>query len=275
MSKLLLYLQKINDVSMNYFTEQSIELANQKDYLDQLFSVYPLSPDSIREIDSNIWGNIKECYDNHDNIGLFESLLKLDLFPIKDGYVPYFRRDRSAISRNPMTVNRICGRVRELGLDRLYEKCTQPKETNRQMGPLFRRWVASGTLGLFPVSEEEFTATCNNAILDGSDTQLKMFAINNLGYTRSDKGIDFIARFNNKYVIGEAKFISDEGGHQNDQFLDAMTTLRTPTQENVINIAILDGVLYIPGKKKMYKEITTNNIPVMSALLLRDFLYSL
>lgn len=93
MSKLLLYLQKINDVSMNYFTEQSIELANQRDYLDQLFSVYPLSPDSIREIDFNIWGNIKECYDNHDNIGLFESLLKLDLFPIKDGYVPYFRRD--------------------------------------------------------------------------------------------------------------------------------------------------------------------------------------
>ena len=91
----------------------------------------------------------------------------------------------------------------------------------------------------------------------------------------SDKGIDFIARFNNEYVIGEAKFISDEGGHQYDQFLDAMTTLRTPTQDNVISIAILDGVLYIPGKKKMYREITTNNIPVMSALLLRDFLYSL
>ena len=59
---------------MNYFTEQSIELANQKDYLDQLFSVYPLSPDSIREIDSNIWNNIKQSYDNHDNIGLFDSL---------------------------------------------------------------------------------------------------------------------------------------------------------------------------------------------------------
>lgn len=260
---------------MNYFTEQSIELANQRNYLDQLFAVYPLSPDSIREIDPALWQRIEQSYNSQDNVALFNSLLDLDLFPIKDGYVPYFRRDRSAISRNPNTVNRICGRVRELGLDRLYEKCTQPKETNRQMGPLFRRWVASGTLGLYPVSEDEFTATYDNAILDGSDAQLKMFAVNNLGYTRLDKGIDFIARFNNKYVIGEAKFISDEGGHQNDQFLDAMTTLRTLTREDVINIAILDGVLYIPGRKKMYKEITTNDIPVMSALLLRDFLYSL
>ncbi|MBQ5843791.1 MAG: restriction endonuclease [Alistipes sp.] len=259
---------------MNYFTQQSIELANQRDYLDQLFSVYPLSPDSIREIDSDVWHSIEYSYNNHDNIGLFEALLKLKLFPIKDGYVPYFRRDKSAISRNPKTVNRICGRVRELGLDRLYEKCTQPKETNRQMGPLFRRWVESGTLGLKPIPTEMFVANDDNAILSGSDAQLKDFAQQYLGYSR-DKGVDFIARFNGKYVIGEAKFISDEGGHQNDQFLDAMTTLRTPMRDNVVSIAILDGVLYIPGDKKMYKEITTNDILVMSALLLRDFLYSL
>lgn len=29
---------------MNYFLTQSIELANQRDYLDQLFRVYPMSP---------------------------------------------------------------------------------------------------------------------------------------------------------------------------------------------------------------------------------------
>lgn len=37
----------------------------------------------------------------------------------------------------------------------------------------------------------------------------------------------------------------------------------------------MDGVLYIPGKKKMYNAITSENINVMSALLLRNFLYSL
>jgi len=36
---------------MNYRTQLSIELANQRDYLDQLFKVYPTVPDTIREID--------------------------------------------------------------------------------------------------------------------------------------------------------------------------------------------------------------------------------
>ena len=259
---------------MNYFTRQSIELATQRNYLDLLFSVYPLSPDSVREIDQYVWNRIEKSYRNQDNNTLFRALLDLKLFPIKDGYVPYFRRDPSAISRNPQTVNRICGRVRELGLDKLYEKCTQPKETNRQMGPLFRRWVESGTLGLFPVEEYQFRRSKDNAILSGSDAQLMEYAQNYLGYTR-DKGVDFLGRFNGKYVIGEAKFISDEGGHQNDQFLDAMTTLHNPTRSDVVNIAILDGVLYIPGKKKMYTAITTEDVPVFSALLLRDFLYQL
>lgn len=68
---------------MNYYTQLSIELANQRDYLDQLFRVYPLSPDFIREIDNNVWNEITEAYDRNDNIALFSSLLKLDLFPIK------------------------------------------------------------------------------------------------------------------------------------------------------------------------------------------------
>lgn len=259
---------------MNYFTEQTIELANQRDYLDQLFKVYPFSPDSIRNIDNEIWNNIENSFNSNDNVKLFKALLELDLFPIKDGYVPYFRKDSTAINRNPNTVNRICGRVRELGLDKLYERCTQPKETNRQMGPLFRRWVSSGALGIMPSDLETFQGTTNNAILDGSDAQLLEFAKTKLNYKR-DKGIDFLARFNGQYIIGEAKFISDEGGHQNDQFLDAMTTINSSAARNVKKIAILDGILYIKSRKKMFKTITENDYPIFSALLLRDYLHSL
>lgn len=259
---------------MNYYTKLSIELANQRNYLDQLFSVYPLQPDSIREVDPNIWNRIEKSYNKNNNEDLFKALLELKLFPVKDGYVPYLRHDPSAIQRNPNTVNRICGRIKEMGLEKLYEKVTQPKETNRQMGPLFKRWIRSGVLGIHPVSEKQFIETDDNAVLDGSDKLLMDFAKKNLGYTR-DKGLDFIGRFNGKYVIGEAKFISDEGGHQNDQFLDAMTTISQPLNHDVIPVAILDGVLYIKSNKKMYTEITSSDIPVFSALLLRDFLYQI
>ncbi|MCQ2200179.1 MAG: restriction endonuclease [Paludibacteraceae bacterium] len=259
---------------MNRFTELSIDLANQRNYLDMLFKVYPLAPDSIREIDSSLWNSIESSFNSSSNVELFKALLKLDLFPVKDGYVPYFRRDPSAIERNPATVNRICGRIRELGLDKLYEKCTQPKETNRQMGPLFKNWVNSGVLGYFPVDYKTFVSSKDNAILLGSDADLKNAASELIGYDRN-KGLDFFARFNGTYVIGEAKFISDEGGHQNDQFEDALLTIKSDTKKQVKKIGILDGVLYIKGKKKMYTAITSSDVPVMSALLLRDYLNTL
>ena len=41
-----------------------------------------------------------------------------------------------------------------------------------------------------------------------------------------DKGLDFIARFNGKYVIGEfPKFLTDFGGHQNAQFNECSKNL--------------------------------------------------
>lgn len=261
---------------MNYFTKLSIELANQRDYLDQLFRVYTLAPDSIRTISDKVWRDIEKSFKVGDNITLINKLLDLELFPVKDGYLPYLRRDRSAITRNPQTVNRICGRVKELGIDKLYERITEPKETNRQMGPLFRKWLDSGAIGVTPCSVEEFQSSESNAILRGTDSALRDFAANFLGFRRKDgKGFDLIARFNGKYVVGEAKFITDEGGHQNDQFLDAMTTVNTPAPSNVIPIAVLDGVLYIRSRKKIHSAITKKDVSVMSALLLRDFLYSL
>ncbi len=101
------------------------------------------------------------------------------------------------------------------------------------------------------------------------------FAREHLKY-KHDKGLDFIGRFNGKYVIGEAKFLTDFGGHQNAQFNDAIATLRTPGVK-AITVAILDGVLYIKGKNKMYRDITEKykNDNIMSALVLREFLYQI
>lgn len=106
------------------------------------------------------------------------------------------------------------------------------------------------------------------------------FAREHLGYTR-DKGLDFIGKFNNTYILGGAKFLTDLGGHQNAQFEDAITTMRHEmkrTDNNVKVISILDGVLYIQGKHKMFKKITEefeDDEVIISAVLLRDYLYSL
>lgn len=258
---------------MNYWTQLSVDFASQRNYLDELFRVYPTIPEGIRDIDLQLWSKVENAFQKNNNLDLLQTLLKFDLFPIKDSYVAYLKRDATSIARNPETVNRLCGRLYGMGLSKIQEKCTEPKETNRQIGPLFKNWLNSGALGIQPVSMHQFLSSNNNAILNATDAEMMSFANANLGYNR-DKGLDFVARFNGKFVIGEAKFLTDFGGHQNAQFADAISTISAITKPDVIKIAILDGVLYIPNKGKMYNYISSNNYNIMSSLVLNEFLYS-
>ena len=260
---------------MNYWTELSIEYANQRSYLDDLFQVYPTIPEGIRDINADRWINIEKAFDKKNNDALIRELLKLNLFPIKDSYIAYLKRDASSIDRNLKTISRICGRLYEMGLDKIFERCSEPKETNRQIGPFFKRWINSKTLGIQPVGLDDFIKNKKDAILNGSDKQLMDFAAGELNYKHT-KGLDFIGRFNGKYVIGEAKFLTDFGGHQNAQFNDAISTIKAKNVK-AVKVAILDGVLYIKGKNKMYKDINTKykDLNIMSSLVLREFLYQI
>ena len=118
-------------------------------------------------------------------------------------------------------------------------------------------------------------SSSQNCILNSTDKIMKEFAQKFLGFTR-DKGIDFLAKFNGKYIIGEAKFLTDFGGHQNAQFSDAINTLHSlKKSHNIIPVAILDGVLYISSNNKMYKYLQSHpKENILSALVLREFLYS-
>jgi hypothetical protein len=260
---------------MNYWTNLSIEYANQRNYLDDLFKVYPTIPEGIRDIEKYAWKEVEKAFKAKAKLGLLRSLLKMKLFPIKDSYVAYLRRDLSALERNPKTVSRLCGRLYEMGLNEIYQRCSEPKETNRQIGPLFRRWLEKGSLGVPLLSPEKFVNSNRNAILSGTDIQLLTVAREKLGYKR-EKGLDFVGRFNGKYVIGESKFLTDFGGHQNAQFNDAMALLETK-KVKAVKLAILDGVLYIKGKNKMHRYLydCSSEYNILSALVLREFLYQL
>ena len=265
---------------MNYWTNLSVDFAQQRNYLDELYKVYPITPNIRREISKNCEEKVREAFDKNNNVMLVRELLELDLFPIKDSYVAYLKKDKSAIDRNPQTINRIAGTLFQMGIEEIINKCTEPKETNRQIGPMFKRWLDTGAIGVPIIKEaEKFLNYNENCIFNVSDAEMKKFAKKYLGFKR-EKGIDFIAKFNNKYVIAEAKFITDMGGHQNAQFDDAIRTMQTSFEDKIVTnevipIAIMDGVLYIKGNHKLYRYL--ENHPeqiIISALLLREFLYS-
>ena len=260
---------------LNPWMEMSIKYAGQRSYLDDLFHVYPTIPEGIRDINGRLWKDVEKAFKKRGNISLLENLLKLDLFPIKDSYVAYLKRDKSALKRNPATADRLAGRLYEMGLDEIFSRSSEPKETNRQIGPLFKRWLRNKSLGVEPLKLDKFLKAKGNAVLDASDAEMMVFARKHLSY-RHNKGLDFIGRFNGKYIIGEAKFLTDFGGHQNAQFNDAIATVKARGVK-AITVAILDGVLYIEGKNKMFKDITSRlkDENIMSALVLREFLFQI
>ncbi len=260
---------------MNKWTKLSIEYANQRSYLDDLFQVYPTIPNGIRIIDENIWKEVKISFEKQDNKALIKNLLKLEKFPVKDSYVSFLRMDASAIERNPQTINRLSGNIYEIGLSKLYEKCTKPKGTNTQMGGKFTDWLNKGILCVKPISLEEFENTNQNAILKAGGKLLTEFAKEKFGYSKK-KGLDFVARFNGKYVIAETKFISAVGGNQGTAFTDVTTTI-TNKINGAITIGIIDGIPWLKNKSPYYTKIITDyqNYNIMSALVLREFLYQL
>ena len=259
---------------MNHWTERSIILANNDCYLDQLFTVYPIQPNPLREIDENTWTEISHAFNNNDNNTLIDLLLDLDLFPIKDPYIRYLKRDRESVQRNPQTVERLTTEIRNFTLEELRNKCSEPKETNRQMGPLFNNWISNSNLGLETFTDINlFENGDGNRCFIGTDEQKKDFVRRRFNH-RLPKGFDFLAVYNGRFVLGEAKLITDFGGHQQVQFDDAMRLISTGI--DAVCVAILDGVIYInEGNNKMQNEIRESDSNIMSALLLGGFLESL
>lgn len=174
----------------NIWTQKSIDYAEGKSYLDDLYAVYPVVHSNIRKVDEGVMARVERYFNERDNYNLIKSLLELDLFPVKDSYIPYLRKSDSAIRRNLKIIERICGDLYEMGYREIYKRCTEPKEANRQMGPMFRNWLKSGALGLFPVPENSFVCNANNAILDGSDSSMMDFARPKV-WLRAKQGLGF------------------------------------------------------------------------------------
>jgi hypothetical protein len=51
---------------MEYWTDLSIQFASQRNYLDELFKIYPIIPDGIRDIDENKWKHVENSFNAHD-----------------------------------------------------------------------------------------------------------------------------------------------------------------------------------------------------------------
>ncbi len=263
---------------MNRWCEKSIEIAQNGDYLDRLFEIYPISQNPERPMLDDKKSKIEYAYLNEDKVTLLTECFNAEVSPIKNSYIGFFKQDPSAFDRNPKMLNRIYKEIFDLGLDTIIQRMERPAESNRQMGQCFKKYVQSGKLDIeLTDCVDDFFASDKDLILLQSDKTLGEIARINFGYGRNT-GLDFMCRKNGTYVIGEAKFISASGGNQTNQFNSAInifSSITTTTKYKVCPIAILDGVIYLAGNNRFFATLQRSNDNIMSALLLKDFLEEL
>jgi len=260
---------------MNPWIEKSIELANTENYLDRLHQVYPVQQEGRRPLPPELKTELAAIYHSGNDLALVKRLLGLRKkfrFPIKDPYVAFLGKNPKFCELNPSTIARVAQTIRSLGFEGMIASLEEPIEFNRQIGTLFKKWISQIGYPLLP--EEDFQTASGIAFLQGSNGELKNVANEKLG-CQLQKGPDFVAKVqkasSTQYIIGETKFITEFGGHQNAQFEDAMRLLADNTG-NAERIAILDGVVWIRDSTKMYRRVCNLAKPAFSALLLKEFL---
>lgn len=258
---------------MNDWTQKSIQIANSPAYLDKLQKIYDVSDNAPRIVSRELVANAKRYYDAKNKLELIKTLIKFEKFPIDDSYIAFFRRYPNSLNENPETIERIGNRLLSMGFEDMVERLEEPKVANRQIGIKFHAWLKKNftfcdTEAFLRYSGDQFV------FLNGSDANLKDFANSNLGCNLT-KGIDLCAKINNQYVIGESKFICDQGGHQTTQLKDAIHLMDT-NAGRAIRIAVLDGTVWIKGENQFYKMVSNlgDEKIALSALLLEKFLMS-
>lgn len=256
---------------MNEWIRKSIEFANSPGYLDRLYEVYPIVQGLERKIDEKVKNELKRIYDSGNDTTLIKRLLELPKFPVNDPYVAFLRKNKNFLEYNPQTVNRIAQQIKAMGFDAMIDGVTQPKVSTKQLGTLFKKWIPKIGYSILPV--DEFEASEGIAFLQGSDALLKNFANRRLD-CELDKGLDFLAKVRDIYVIGEAKFLTDYGGAQNANFEDALRLIKSK-KGKAIRIDVLDGVVWIKNSTKMFNTVCNLKEVALTALLLKEFLESI
>lgn len=259
---------------MNIWTEKSFKIAKENRYLDKISIVYPVNlseEENIVNDDSR--KEIKRLLNIHSPKKLISYLLKFKKFPFDDPYVGFIRSFEDALSTNPKTVRRICKRLKSLDTEEIIEGINRPKSASRKFGHYFSHWIHKQYKVL---SENKFLKTNRGiVVLEGGDKKLKEFAKKYLNYDRR-KGLDFVVKIRDIYVIGESKFVSSPGGTQDKSVREVMSLVKNNSDEKFIKVGLVDGVPWV-ASSTLYRslhDLETNEY-IMSALCFNDFLKSL
>ncbi len=262
---------------MNKWVQKSIELANAPGYLDKLTDIYPAIPTKRPPLPELVKEKIKELVSQSRFLEAIKLLVSLKgyPFPMEHPYVSLLRANPELLEQNPKVVEQISHILASLGPEDIIKGCERPPDLNRQMGPRFKNWLRKHFTprGYKFLSEYAFSNYQGEAFLNGGDTAITRYANNNLG-CKITRGRDFLVKVKDKFVIGEARFLSDSGGSQRRDVRETIDFAKDVIGD-VIKLAVLDGAPWFDNDMLSVIQSLEDDEPGLSGLLLDEFLESL
>jgi hypothetical protein len=265
---------------LNEWVKKSIEIANSEGYLDRLSEVYPAKTLPIRPLNQQVSIRIHSLHEKGDMEGLLKLLLEITKsghpFPIEHPYASIFRQKPNLIEKNPKVFQELGKIILNMPVEDIIKGLERPIDINRVMGQAFYNWFTNyfPNRGIPVLHEYQFMDNkINRCFFKGRDKDILRFVNKTLGFNL-ERGRDFLYKKNDKFVVGEARFLSTGGGSQNRDLTETIRFIKQ-TKGNVIGVGVLDGIVWF---NKKYLEMLSNlghDEPALTVLLLEDFLNKL
>lgn len=260
---------------LNEWILKSIELFENTPYLDNLLEVYPLQTAVPNHLDERLKRRIISSHQGRRTSELIDILQGEVKFPYDEPLAYLIKEVANCKEANPLQINRIALTLYAMTADELVIRLESAPKLNTQMGPMFTNWLRNKfeLLNIHDFKE----STKGVYVLNSSEEDGKTF-VNDVLNQNLQKRPDLVAKVNETYIVGEAKWIGRSGGNQNNQVRDVLDFCKDQ-RGSVIRIGIIDGFPW--ATKKTNNSIINDKVNVSvqefpydiaSALLLEEYL---
>jgi hypothetical protein len=273
----------------NEWVEKSIKLAWGSNYLDQLMSIYPAIPSLRNPLPEEVKRGIEKSFSSGDSKSLIKTILLARKyhfpFPFEHPYAALIgglpdKTKNILLDNNPVLVETIGRVLFDMGKENLVKGMERPPDINRQLGAVFRQWLKrtfSNRKGYCLGTDLLSCPKGKIMFFDGADTAIASYicdilkiSLKNVNFRR-----DILISIEGRIIVGEARFLSTSGGSQDRDIGNTLNFVRTVNKSKINKftaVAIIDGIVWFNAPYKKRMQNAAKNVPVMSALLIEDYL---
>ncbi|MDC8001590.1 hypothetical protein POV26_11115 [Aequorivita todarodis] len=267
-----------NDIDqLNFWVRKSIDLFENTPYLDNLLEVYPLESAVPVHLDLQLKRRIISAHQARRTDELINILQGETKFPYDEPLAYLIKEVQNCLENNPQQIHRIANTLYAMTAEELVIRLEAPPKLNTQMGPMFTTWLRRNFMLL---NLDDFQdSTKGIYVLSSSEEEGKTFVNDVLGQNFR-KRPDLVAKVNEIYIVGEAKWIGRSGGNQNNQVRDVLDFCKEQ-RHDVLRVGIIDGFPWATRKinnslinDQVNVSVQESAYDVLSALLLEEYLES-